>query len=311
MLKRIFISSILLLAVLSFVVSLLGGKNNDEAMMQISSRVAVIRIEGPIMSGEATEGLFEGDVATTGNIMSELRLAAKDKSVKAVMLRINSPGGSVTAAEEIGREIRRLKEETGKPVVASMGDTAASAGYWLAACSDKIYANSSTLTGSIGVYIPYMNTEDLYKKIGIYGTKIKSGEFKDILSNERPMTAAERDLLQKMVNEMYDQFVNVVSEGRKIPVEKVKALADGRVYTGKQAKELGLVDEIGNYYDALDATGAMVGIEGTPEVKEFRKQKPWQSIWGARISEFVFGRITENLTNQGRTLQMQTPHAEG
>ena len=156
-----------------------------------------------------------------------------------------------------------------------------------------------------------MNTEDLYKKIGIYGTKIKSGEFKDILSNERPMTPAERDLLQKMVNEMYDQFVNVVSEGRKIPVDKVKTLADGRVYTGKQAKELGLVDEIGNYYDALDATGAMVGIEGTPEVKEFRRQKPWQSIWGARISEFVFGRITENLTNQGRTLQMQTPHAEG
>lgn len=114
-----------------------------------------------------------------------------------------------------------------------------------------------------------------------------------------------------MVNEMYEQFVGVVSEGRKMPVDKVKKLADGRVYTGKQAKELGLVDEIGNYYDALDATGALVGIEGTPEVKDFRKQKPWESILGAKLSEFVVGRITENLTNQSRIFEMQTPHAEG
>lgn len=311
MLKRIFISSVLLIAILSFVMSLLGGKNNDDAVVQMGSRVAVIRIEGPIMAGEATDSLFGENVASTGTIMAELRAAAKDKSVKAVLLRINSPGGSVTAAEEIGREIKRLKAETGKPVIASMGDTAASAGYWLAACSDKIYANSSTLTGSIGVYIPYMNTEELYKKIGISGTKIKSGEYKDILSNERPMTQSERELLQNMVNEMYEQFVGVVSEGRKMPVDKVKSLADGRVYTGKQAKELGLVDEIGNYYDALDATGALIGSEGTPEVKDFRKQKPWQNIWGAKISEFIFGRITENLTNQSRTFEMQTPHAEG
>ena len=311
MLKRIFISSVLLIAILSFVMSLLGGKNNDDAVVQMGSRVAVIRIEGPIMAGEATDSLFGENVASTGTIMAELRAAAQDKSVKAVLLRINSPGGSVTAAEEIGREIKRLKAETGKPVITSMGDTAASAGYWLAACSDKIYANSSTLTGSIGVYIPYMNTEDLYKKIGISGTKIKSGEYKDILSNERPMTPAERELLQNMVNEMYEQFVGVVSEGRKMPVDKVKSLADGRVYTGKQAKELGLVDEIGNYYDALDATGALIGSEGTPEVKDFRKQKPWQNIWGAKISEFIFGRITENLTNQSRTFEMQTPHAEG
>ena len=223
MLKRIFISSILLLAILSFVVSLLGGRNNEEIGLKTGDRVAVIKIEGAILSGDSEDGMFSASGATTGNVMAELRAAAQDKSVKAVLLRINSPGGSVTAAEEIAREIRRLKEETKKPVIASMGDTAASAGYWLAACSDKIYANSSTLTGSIGVYIPYMNTEDLYKKIGIYGTKIKSGEFKDILSNERPMTAAEKELLQKMVNEMYDQFVGVVSEGRNMPVEKVKA----------------------------------------------------------------------------------------
>lgn len=217
----------------------------------------------------------------------------------------------MTAAEEIAREIMRLKQETGKPVVASMGDTAASAGYWLAACSDRIYANSSTLTGSIGVYIPYLNTEELYKKIGVYGTKIKSGEYKDILSNERPMTKSERDILQKMVNEMYDQFVNVVSEGRKMPAEKVRTLADGRVYTGRQAKELGLVDEIGNYYDALDATGKLIGVEGTPEVKEYKRQKPWQSLWGAKFAEIIVERITGSINGGNRSLQLRTPHAEG
>ncbi|MDD4084575.1 MAG: signal peptide peptidase SppA [Acidaminococcaceae bacterium] len=311
MLKRIFISAILLIAVLSFVISLLGGNNNAEPVVPVGNRVAVIRIEGPIMAGDPAEGLFDEDVASTGKIMSEIRAAAKDKSVKAILLRINSPGGSVTAAEEIAREIMRLKQETGKPVVASMGDTAASAGYWLAACSDRIYANSSTLTGSIGVYIPYLNTEELYKKIGVYGTKIKSGEYKDILSNERPMTKSERDILQKMVNEMYVQFVNVVSEGRKMPAEKVRTLADGRVYTGRQAKELGLVDEIGNYYDALDATGKLIGVEGTPEVKEYKRQKPWQSLWGAKFAEIIVERITGSINGGNRSLQLRTPHAEG
>lgn len=313
MLKRIFISAILLIAGLSFVISLLGGKNNNEvATVTANDRIAVINIEGAIMSGGGEDGLLESTTGASSNkIMQDLRTAAADDSVKAVLLRINSPGGSVTAAEEIAKEIYRLKETTHKPVIASMGDTAASAGYWLAACSDKIYANSSTLTGSIGVYIPYMNTEELYKKIGISGTKIKSGEFKDILSNERAMTPAEKDLLQKMVNEMYEQFVAVVAKGRNLPEDKVRILADGRVYTGKQAKELGLVDEIGNYYDALDATASLVGITGKPETIEFKKQKPWESLFGAELSKMVVSQILNGIGVQSRNLEVQTPRAEG
>ncbi|HIU63794.1 MAG TPA: signal peptide peptidase SppA [Candidatus Avacidaminococcus intestinavium] len=309
MLKRIFMSVILLIAILSFVVSLLDGKNNENVALQTSERIAVIRVEGEITSGDATTSLFDENAATTDSIMAQFREAAEDNTVKAVLLRINSPGGSVTAAEEIGREIERYKATTGRPVVVSMGDTAASAGYWLAAYSDKIYANASTLTGSIGVYIPYMNTEELYKKIGIQSKKIKSGEFKDILSNERPMTPAEQELLQKMVNEMYEQFVDVVSQGRNLTPEQVRSLADGRVYTGKQAKEVGLVDELGNFYDALDATGALVGISGTPEVKDFRKAKPWESLFSSKATNFLVESVAERILQQGSN-GWQTPRAE-
>ena len=177
MLKKIFISAILLIAVLSFVVSLLSGKNNDEKVIAApADRVAVINIEGTIVSGEPGENIWgETTGASSGRLMREIREAAADSSVKALVLRINSPGGSVTAAEEVGRELKRFKETTDKPIITSMGDSAASAAYWLAAYSDTIYANPSTLTGSIGVYMPYMNTQELFKKIGIYTTKTTAG----------------------------------------------------------------------------------------------------------------------------------------
>ena len=153
-----------------------------------------------------------------------------------------------------------------------MGNTGASAAYWIAACaSDKVYANATTLTGSIGVYMPYMNTEELFKKIGITSNKIKSGPYKDIMSSDRPMTPEEQAILQNIVNEIYEQFVTTVAVGRKMEESKVKTLADGRVYTGLQAKNLGLVDEIGDYYDALAAAGELgkikPGADGLPPVK--------------------------------------------
>ena len=218
MLKKIFISAVLLIAVLSFVVSLLGGNNNDEPKVAVGDRVAVINISGPIVDGASVEQTLLGgtQAATSGQLMKEIRDAAADSSVKALVLHINSPGGSVTAAEEVGRELERFKETTKKPIVTSMGDQAASAAYWLASYSDVIYANSSTLTGSIGVYMPYMNVEDLYKKIGVYTGKIKSGPHKDILSPDREMTAEEREILQGIVNQLYDEFIAVVANGRKI-----------------------------------------------------------------------------------------------
>lgn len=313
MLKKIFISAVLLIAVLSFVVSLLGGNNNNEPKVAVGDRVAVINISGPIVDGASVEQTLLGgtQAATSGQLMKEIRDAAADSSVKALVLHINSPGGSVTAAEEVGRELERFKETTKKPIVTSMGDQAASAAYWLASYSDVIYANSSTLTGSIGVYMPYMNVEDLYKKIGVYTGKIKSGPHKDILSPDREMTAEEREILQGIVNQLYDEFIAVVANGRKMDTAAVRALADGRVYTGKQAQQLGLVDEIGNYYDALEAAGKLIGVNGIPEIKEKQTAKPWQILFEARLSELILSQL-ENALN-GAASDMKTapvPKAE-
>ncbi len=284
MLKKIFISCILIIALLSFVVSLLGGKNKIETTKKIASggdSVAVINIAGPMFSGSGgVPRLFsEAEGANSGTIMKQLRKAGEDKSVKAVLLRINSPGGSVTAAEEIAREIARFKETSKKPIVATLGNSGASAAYYIAAPCDKIYANNSTLTGSIGVYMGGVNLQELYKKIGVTSVLIKSGEHKDIMSSTRPMTEEEKEIIQSMVDEMYLDFITVVSEGRKLPLEQVRSLADGRVYTGKQAHALGLVDEIGNYYDALDATGKLAGLKGTPKVKSYDKVADWSNIF--------------------------------
>ena len=302
MLKKIFISAVLLLAVLSFVVSLLKGNNNSQKTVTIPDRVAVINIEGTILCGaDSKENLFQqANGITSGTIMKQIREAAADDSVKALVLRIDSGGGSATAAEEVGRELLRFKEQTKKPIVATMGNTGASAAYWIAACaSDKIYANATTLTGSIGVYMPYMNTEELFKKIGITSDKIKSGPYKDILTNDRPMTPEEKEILQNIVDEIYDQFVYTVSAGRRMETSKVRAIADGRIYTGRQAKNIGLVDELGDYYDALAAAGTLakiqLGKDGLPPVKEREKQQPWEYFLSAEIANLIKSQVMQQL----------------
>ena len=302
MLKKIFISAVLLLAVLSFVVSLLKGNNNSQKTVTIPDRVAVINIEGTIVCGaDSKENLFQqANGITSGTIMKQIREAAADDSVKALVLRIDSGGGSATAAEEVGRELLRFKEQTKKPIVATMGNTGASAAYWIAACaSDKIYANATTLTGSIGVYMPYMNTEELFKKIGITSDKIKSGPYKDILTNDRPMTPEEKEILQNIVDEIYDQFVYTVSAGRRMETSKVRAIADGRIYTGRQAKNIGLVDELGDYYDALAAAGTLakiqLGKDGLPPVKEREKQQPWEYFLSAEIANLIKSQVIQQL----------------
>lgn len=294
MLKKIFVSVVLLLAVLCFVVSLLRGNNNEEKVTVVEDTVAVINIDGPIACGfESRDSLFgQAGVVTSGSIMRQIREAASDSSVKGIVLRIDSGGGSATAAEEIGRELMRYKEKTQKPIVASLGNMGTSAAYWIAVCaSDKIYANATTLTGSIGVYMPYMNTEELFKKIGLATNKIKSGPYKDIMSSDRPMTPEEQAILQNIVDEIYGHFVAVVAAGRKMEESKVRQLADGRIYTGVQAKNLGLIDEIGDYYDALAAAGTLANItpgkDGLPPVKAKAKAQPWEIFLTNQLSSFM------------------------
>jgi len=272
-------------------------------------KIAIIYVEGVIMGGRGQSNVFV-DQGGTDQVIKELHEARDDASVKAIVLRVNSPGGSAAASQEVGEEIKKLRAK-GKIVVTSMGDVAASGGYWLAACTDKIYANSTTMTGSIGVYVPYANWEELYKKVGIYQEKIKSGPHKDILSPERMMTNEERAIIQVMVDDIYNQFVAVVSEGRKMDEAEVRKLADGRIYTGNQAKQLGLVDELGNMYDAIDGAAALAGISGKPVIKEYGKQSPWQMLFGANgqagsLLEKVILNQVKNALNSGEMMDMST-----
>lgn len=256
-----------------------------------ADKVAVIYIDGVIIGGRG-QSSFIGEDGGTDAIIKQIRNAREDKSVRAVVIRINSPGGSAPASQEVGDEVVRLKN-SGKPVVVSMADIAASGGYWIAACGDRIFANPSTLTGSIGVYVPYSNLEELYKKIGLKQEKIKSGPHKDILSPERSMSDAERAIIQGMVDDIYSQFLEVVATGRNMEYEQVKALADGRIFTGRQAKEAGLVDELGNMYDAIDAAAKMAGIEGKPQILEYGKSSPLAVLLGTRAGADLWRILTD------------------
>lgn len=285
MLKKLFVTAVLLLAVLSFVVSLLKGNNSKDISLNVPECVAVVDIVGPIVSGTADGGVLNR-VTGTGSreVMEQIREAAEDLSVRALLLNIDSPGGSPTAAEEIAEELARFKAVSKKPVVATMGDMGASAAYWIAACaSDKIYANATTLTGSIGVYVPYMNVKRLLNDLGIYSGMIVSGKHKGMMSIDREMTEEEKAITQNIVNEIHEEFLNVVAEGRHMDGQQLRSLADGRVYTGKQAKNVGLIDEIGNYYDALAMAAQLGGISGKPVVKTKAKPTPWETLLGAEI----------------------------
>ncbi|KYZ78240.1 Clp protease ClpP [Anaerosporomusa subterranea] len=280
MYKKAVIVVILVLIVVSLVGLVLVSSERRSASGE--GKIALIYVDGVIMGGRGQTSVF-GETGGTDALMKELREARDDESIRAVVLRINSPGGSAPASQEVGEEIKRLRQ-SGKPVVTSMGDVAASGGYWLAAVTDKIYANPATLTGSIGVYIPYTNWEELFKKIGVHSEKIKSGPYKDILSPDRSLTAEERAIIQTMVDDLYEQFITVVAEGRHLDKETVRKLADGRIYTGNQAKAAGLVDELGNLYDALDAARQLAGIHGKASIKEFGRGNPWSTLFSSQLN---------------------------
>lgn len=212
-----------------------------------SDRIKVIRLEGPIMDSAKASvfSLPKGAKAT----LKQLRKAKKDKKIKGVLLRINSPGGTIGASQELNQAVKALKKE--KPVIASMGDMAASGGYYVACACDKIFANPGTMTGSIGVIMSMVNIKSLAEKIGVEPKVVKSGPFKDIASMYRPMSDAEKKLLQALIDDAYDQFVSAVAQGRGMKKEEVKSLADGRIYTGRQALKVGLVDSLDSYPGAL------------------------------------------------------------
>jgi protease-4 len=221
-------------------------------------KIALIDVEG-LLINERTSGLFSSGDNPVSLFRERLEAAADNTHVKAVVLRINSPGGGVTASDIMYHDLVAFREKTHKPVVACMMDVAASGGYYLAMGADRVFAHPSTVTGSIGVIMPLYNASRLFGLVGVKSEPIKSGPNKDLGNFARPMTEPERQILQGMVNGFYEQFFEVVARGRahRLKPEEVRPLADGRVYTGVEAHKLGLVDEVGYLEDAIAAAQKM------------------------------------------------------
>jgi protease-4 len=225
------------------------------------NKVAIIDVEGLILNAK-TSSFLSGDGDNPVSLFRErLEAAAEDKHVKAVVLRINSPGGAVTASDIMYQDLLTFRQETCKPVVACMMDVAASGGYYLAMGSDVIFAHPTTVTGSIGVIMNLYDASGLFSMIGVASNPIKSGPNKDIGNFARPMTEAERVILQSMIDQFYGQFVKTVCDGRHMSEEQVRKLADGRIYTGMEAKELGLIDHVGYLEDAIATAMSMAHIK--------------------------------------------------
>jgi protease-4 len=247
------IAFFLLFLMVLFVASYAAGRFGifqGDGLGLAEPKIAVIPILGVLMDAQG--------------VLEELERYKERADVKAFVFRIDSPGGTVVAAQEIYSEIRKLRGK--KKTLSSMGNVAASGGYYVASATEEILANPGTITGSIGVISEYANVQDLLKKIGFKSTVLKSGRFKDVGSPLREMTAEEGVYLQGLLENIHHQFIRDVAQGRQKTVEEIEPLSDGRVFTGEQAKEIGLVDRLGNFQDALDRAAELAGIEGKPVI---------------------------------------------
>jgi protease IV len=289
--KRVLVGLVVIIGLLAFffVAALLVGRYGSRPVQfSLGGKVAVVEIRGVISQSSA--------------VIDEIRQHLDDSAVKAIVLRVDSPGGGVGPSQEIYREIQKIRAKK-KLVVCSMGSVAASGGYYIACASERIFANPGTITGSIGVVMQFTNVEDLMRKIGIKGVVLKSGEYKDSGSPFRPMTPEEKALLQGVIDNVQQQFVDAVAEGRHLDKEKVRQIADGRIMTGEQAKQLGLVDQIGNLQDAIEEAGKMAGIEGKPLVVYPKKK---YTIWDILLKDIADG-IVGMLSDKGVELNYRLP----
>lgn len=230
------------------------------------AKVAVVEVEGVI--GVAAERSLD-----TESIVRTLAEYRDDPAVRAVVLRINSPGGVVAPTQEIFTAVRRLREAK-KPVVASLGSVAASGGYYVAVAADRIYASPGTLTGSIGVVMQLANLEGLLKKVGVEYVVVKAGAYKDVGNFARSMTPEERRILQALLDDVYDQFIVAVADGRGLEPKDVRAFAEGRIYSGRQAHGLKMVDNLGGLEDAIEAAAKMAGLPPKPKVI-YPRRRSW------------------------------------
>ena len=224
-----------------------------------AEKIAIVRVEGVIFDSK--------------DIIAQLKKYQSNPTVKAIVLRVNSPGGGVGPAQEIHELIRKIVLKNEKKILVSMGSVAASGGYYIACPATKIVANPGTITGSIGVIMEFPNIQELFKKVGLDTVVVKSGKFKDIGSPVRTMSKEEKRLLQDLIDDVYSQFVRAIAEGRNIPEERVRKFADGRIFSGKQAKELGLVDELGGLEHTVQLAAKLSGLEKKAFIRLEEKER--------------------------------------
>jgi len=255
----------------------LMSEDGDVGWGGFGSKVAIIEVYDGIYDSEST--------------IKQLKKWGESQSVSAIVLHINSPGGGVAPSQEIYNEILRVREEDDKIVVTSMSSVAASGGYYIACASDVIMANPGTITGSIGVILSYPTAGELFEKVGVKYETVKSGELKDVGSLDRNMTANERKMLSAMVMDTYEQFVDAIVAGREMEKEEVYKLANGSIFSGRQAYENGLVDTLGGFEDAIRLAAEMAGISGKPQtVKDFIPKKGLFDLMGGVLKDV--GRVT-------------------
>lgn len=265
-LSALFVFIFIPLALLGLIIAGASNANSrKEAVISGSGedKIAVLNIDGIILENEPARGFdtLTEELTSARRLKKILNEISQDQQVKALLLRINSPGGSAVASEDIYRELTTFKKRTRIPVVAYFSDLAASGGYYVAMGSDQIIANPSSITGSIGVIISYLNFGELASKYGVQNIVYKSGAYKDIVSEFREPSEEERKIMQTLVDDAYEVFIKAVSEGRKLSLAKTQELADGRIYSAKQAKEVGLVDGIGGFEDAIETAKKLANLK--------------------------------------------------
>ncbi len=271
-----------LMAVFTLVYLAARGDQQADGFSGFGDKIAVVDLEGVIVDPK--------------QVVPALKRYADDDSVKAIILHVNTPGGGVAASQEIYREVKRIRDEKKKRIVAQIETVGASGGYYIASATNKIYADPGSVVGSIGVIAEWYNYADLLKWAKMKDVTLKAGEFKDTGSPTRDLTPAERAYLQAMIDNMHQQFIQAVADGRHLKLEEVKAIADGKVWTGQQAVPLKLVDQLGDFQDAVNDTAKAVGIKGEPVL--VRPEKPRRTLL-----DVLFGDLSEYLPDRAKLMQ--------
>ena len=267
------------LAVFSIVYLVLHAGGSEAAMPSFGDRIGVVDLDGVIISPQPVVG--------------QLKKFGDDSSIKAIILHVNSPGGGVAASEEIYREVKRLRKEKNKKVVVSVETACASGAYYVASGSDKIYANNGSIVGSIGVIAQWTSYGDLLKWAKLKDVVIKTGEFKDTGNPARDLTPAEQAYMQSLIDSMFGQFIQVVADGRGLKTEDVRSIANGKVWTGEQAKSMKLIDSLGDFETVVSETAKSVGIRGEPTlVRPERERKTLMDLLLGDISQYLPDRAT-------------------